>query len=40
MVLDFSLELRAVESKCRDEEKRLKDKKEGKDRIIYIKSVL
>ena len=36
----FSLELRAVESKCRDEENRLEDKKEGKDRIIYIKSVL
>jgi len=40
MDLDFSLELEAVESKCKDEENHLKEKKEGEARNIYIKSFL
>jgi len=41
MVLDFSLELKDVEGKCKDAENRLKEKQEGEGRIIYnIKSLL
>ena len=40
MVLDFSLEFRAVESKCRDEKNRLEEKQKGEARVIYIKSFL
>ena len=35
MVSDFSLELIDIEGKCKDEEKRVKEKQEGKARIIY-----
>jgi len=41
MVLDFSLELKDVEGKCKDVETRFKKKQEGEARIIYnIKLVL
>ena len=40
MVLDFSLELKAFESECKDVENRLKERHEGEARIIYIKSFL
>ena len=36
MVLDFSLELTAAESECKDAENRLKEREEGEARIIYI----
>ena len=34
MVLDFSLELKNVEGKCKDVENRLKEKEEGVARIM------
>jgi len=40
MILYFSLELKAVESKCKDVENRLREKQKGEARIIYIKSFL
>ena len=41
MVLDFSLELKDVEGKCKDVENRFKEKQEGEARIIHnIKLVL
>ena len=40
MVLDFSLELKAVEAKCEGVKKSLQKKQEGEVRIIYIKSFL
>ena len=36
MVLDFSLELEEVESKCKDEENRLKAKQKGEALIIIF----
>ena len=36
MVLDFLLELKTVEYKCKDVENRLKEKQEGEARIIHI----
>ena len=35
MVLDFSLELKDVEGKCKDVESRLMEKQKGVARIIY-----
>jgi len=35
MVLDFSLELRIVEGKCKEVGNRFKEKQEGEARIIY-----
>ena len=40
MVLNFSLELKAVESKCKDVENSLKEKQEGGALIIFLKSFL
>jgi len=40
MVLNFSLELNAVVSECKDVENRLKKKREGEAGITYIKSSL
>ena len=35
MVLDFSLELKHVEGKCKNVENRFKERQEGEARIIY-----
>ena len=36
MVLDFSLELKDVEEKCKDVENRFKEKQEGEARIMFF----
>lgn len=38
--MDFSLELKVVEAKCKDLENRLKENQEGKKRIIHVKLFL